>query len=414
MADSRRMLLCESPTVTATHRRILTLAFLGWTFDFYDLILYTFLTRAISDDLGLSRMGHARALGLSFAATAVGGVASGLLADRYGRRTLVSWTILLYSFGSLLSGLAWSEGFLLVARAITGLGVGGEWAAGHALVAETFPPARRGRAGALLQTGAPVGVGLATLVGTLVAPQIGWRACLIGSSATALLAFLARRGMPESDLWQRGGTPAFGRGLGRLIGGDLARRFWLAFGLTAANGAAYWLTYSWLPEYLRSRGLTLAASGRYYAVILAGEIVGYLSFGWFSDRLGRRPAFSLFALTMATGLLPLTVLWERFSGRPLLIFGAMLLVGLGTGTWSNFGPMLAELFPTALRNAAMGSVLNLARGVQFLAPVLIALLEPRFGLAAGIGLAALFSTLAALWVWTLPETRGRSLVTEAV
>jgi len=403
------MLLCESPRITAVHRRILGLAFLGWAFDFYDLILYTFLTRAISDDLGLSRMDHAHALGVSFAAAAVGGIASGVLADRFGRKTLVSWTILLYSLGSLLSGLAGSKTALLVARAITGLGVGGEWAAGHSLVAETFPPDRRGRAGALLQTGAPVGVVLATIVGTLVAPSVGWRACLVGSSATALLAFAARRFMPESDLWLRGGTRRFGEGIRRLVAGNLARRFWLGFVLTAFNGASYWLTYSWLPEYLRGRGLTLAASGGYYAVILGGELVGYVSFGWFSDRLGRRPAFSLFAVTMAVGLVPLTVLWERFADLPVLIFGSMLLVGLGTGTWSNFGPMLAELFPTHLRNTAMGSILNLARGVQFVAPILIATLEPRYGLAAGIGLAAVFAVSAAAWIWTLPETMGSGL-----
>ena len=403
------MLLCESPRITAVHRRILVLAFLGWTFDFYDLILYTFLTRGISADLGLTRMGHGYALGLSFAATAVGGVASGLLADRFGRRTLVSWTILLYSLGSLLSGLATSEAMLLVARAITGLGVGGEWAAGHALVAETFPPDRRGRAGALLQTGAPVGVALATIVGTLVAPAVGWRACLIGSSATALLAFVARRHMPESDLWLHGGTRRFGDGIADLVVGRLARRFWLGFVLTALNISAYWFTYSWLPEYLRQRGLTLAASGGYYAVMIGGELAGYVSFGWFSDRIGRRPAFSLFAFTMALGLVPLTVLWERFAHMPALILGSILLVGLGTGTWSNFGPMLAELFPTHLRNAAMGSILNLARGMQFVAPLLIAWLEPRYGLAGGIGLAAIFSVAAAGWIWTLPETKGAKL-----
>jgi MFS family permease len=403
------MLLCESPQITAVHRRILALAFLGWTFDFYDLILYTFLTRAISADLGLSHMGHGFALGLSFAATAVGGIASGLLADRFGRRRLVSWTILVYSLGSLLSGLATSEAMLLAARAITGLGVGGEWAAGHSLVAETFPPDRRGRAGALLQTGAPVGVLLATIVGTLVAPVAGWRACLIGSSLTALLAFVARRFMPESDLWQRGGTRRFGGGIARLFAGDLGRRFWLGFVLTVFNGASYWLTYSWLPEYLRVRGLTLAQSGGYYAVIILGELIGYIAFGWVSDRLGRRPAFSLFAVTMALGLLPLTVLWERFASVPVLIFGSMLLVGLGTGTWSNFGPMLAELFPTDLRNTAMGSILNLARGTQLVGPILIAALEPHYGLASGIGLAALFAVAAAGWIWTLPETKAARL-----
>ena len=106
------MLLSESSRITPTHRRILALAFFGWMFDFYDLILYTFLTRPISVEFGASHMGHSVALGLSFAATAVGGILSGFLADRVGRRTLVSWTILLYSLGSLLSGLAPNWEFL--------------------------------------------------------------------------------------------------------------------------------------------------------------------------------------------------------------------------------------------------------------------------------------------------------------
>jgi MFS family permease len=128
-----------------------------------------------------------------------------------------------------------------------------------------------------------------------------------------------------------------------------------------------------------------------------------------SDRLGRRPAFTAFALVMAAGLMPLTFFWTRLVALPALIFGATFFVGVGTGTWSNFGPMLAELFPTDVRNAGMATVLNVSRAAQFGAPVLIAALEPRFGLAAGIGLAAAFAALAAALVWTLPETRARSL-----
>lgn len=403
------MLLCESPTLTPIHRRILVLAFLGWMFDFYDLILYTFLTRPITAELGLTKMDHAQALGLSFTATAVGGIACGFLADRYGRRTVISWTILLYSAGSLMSGLATGKEMLFVARIVTGMGVGGEWAAGHALVAETFPQQYRGRAGALLQTGAPVGVGLAALVGTFVAPAVGWRAVLIGSSASALLAFVARRAMPESDVWLAQKTRQFGAGISRLVAGDLAPRFYLALLLTTVNGASYWLTYSWMPEYLRSRGLSLVASGAYLGVVVVGEILGYAGFGFISDRLGRRPTFTLFALTMAAGLLPLTVLWTRFQGTPALILGAMFLVGVGTGTWSNIGPMLAELFPTHVRNTGMSTILNVSRGAQFGAPVLIALLEPRYGLAAGIGLAAAAAATASALIWTLPETRAQAI-----
>jgi MFS family permease len=354
-------------------------------------------------------MDHSIAMGLAFAFTAVGGMASGVLADRYGRRTLVTWTILLYSAGTLLLGLATTRGMLFVARCVTGVGVGGEWAAGHALVAETFPPAYRGRAGAILQTGAPLGVGLATLVGTLVAPRVGWRAACVGASATGLLAFALRRGLPESDVWLAGRAERVGQGLLRLVKGDLRRPFYLTLVVLVMSMAAYWLTHSWLPEYLRSRGLTLAGSGAYMGLIVCAELVGYGSYGWFSDRLGRRTSYTLFAVTMAVGLVPLTFGWNLVAPRPVLLLLAMALVGFGTGTWSNMGPFLAELFPTEVRNTAMGSVYNLSRGAQLATPLLVAGLEPHYGLAAGVGLAALFSVAGGLSVWTLPETRGVTL-----
>ncbi|HEU0031160.1 MAG TPA: MFS transporter [Kofleriaceae bacterium] len=400
------MLLCESPTITPIHRRILALAFLGWMFDFYDFILYTFLTRPISAELGLTKLDHAYALGISFTATAVGGITCGLLADRFGRRTMVSWTILVYSIGALLSGIADDKATMLVARAVAGMGVGGEWAAGHALVAETFPARDRGRAGAILQAGAPVGMAIAAVVGLLLAPEIGWRACFYASSATALLSFVARRALPESDLWLAQRTQQFGRGLRDLVAGAFASRFWFAMLLTTINGASYWLTYSWLPEYLRHRGLSLTSSGGYLAAVIGGQIVGYTVFGWFSDRLGRRYAFTLFALVMAAGLMPLTFFWTHFADTPGLIYAGTFLVGVGTGTWSNFGPMLAELFPTEVRNTGMSIIFNVSRAAQFGVPVVIALLEPTFGLGAGIGLAAAFALVAAALVWILPETKS--------
>jgi MFS family permease len=396
------VLLSESPAVGPIHRRLLALAFLGWMFDFYDLILYTFLTRPITSELGLTRMDHSIALGLSFVATAVGGIAGGWLADRYGRRRMVSWTILLYSLGSFLSGVSFTRNALFFARAITGMGVGGEWAAGHALVAETFPPASRGRAGAILQMGAPVGVAIATLVGTFLVPHIGWRWALIGSSATAMLAFVARRWMPESDLWEQGRARAHEDLLNVLASPQL----YLAFILTTVNGASYWLTYSWMPEYLRSRGLTLVASGRQMLIIIVGELIGYGSFGFFSDRLGRRPAFTLFALIMAAGLVPLTFFFREGAWW---FYATTFLVGFGTGTWSCFGTMLSELFPLGARTTSMGTILNLSRAAQFAAPIAIAALEPRFGLASGTGLAMIFAAIAAFFVWLLPETRGRKI-----
>src|SRR5438552_1399443 len=249
------MLLSEHEQPTAVHYRILALTWAGWLFDFYDLILYTFLLRLISAELHFGRETHALLLGASLGATALGGMVFGYLADRHGRKAVLQWSILTYSAGTALCGLAGGVTSLLLARVLTGLGVGGEWAIGHALLGEAVPPRLRGRFGALLQTGAPVGVGLAAVVGSFLAPAIGWRATFLLSGLPAVLVAAIRRGLPESDVWRRRlpahdhpirGVPYLGR----------------AFGLAVLNMSSYWLTYTWLPTYLREeRGLSIAGSG---------------------------------------------------------------------------------------------------------------------------------------------------------
>jgi MFS family permease len=402
------MLLSEHARPTALHWRILALTWGGWLFDFYDLILYTFLLGPISAELALSRETHAVLLGASLGATAAGGALFGYLADRHGRRTVLRWSILTYSAGTVLCGFAPGVVTLLLARTVTGLGVGGEWAIGHALLAETVPPAVRGRFGALLQTGAPVGVGLAAIVGSFVAPSIGWRATFIISGCPALLVTAIRRALPESDVWLRhradpsSATALFAPGLRGVAG--------LAFGLAVLNMSSYWFTYTWLPTYLtEERGLTIARSGSRMLVVVLGELLGYASFGIVSDRLGRKPAFSLYASLMAVGLLSITVLWGWIETWPPLLLFCLWLTGFGTGTWSNFGPMFAELFPTAIRTTAVGSIFNAARGVQFVTPIVVAAMARRWGLGGGIALAAGFALAAAAWVWLLPETRGRRI-----
>src|SRR5439155_1710938 len=116
------------------------------------------------------------------------------------------------------------------------------------------------------------------------------------------------------------------------------------------NMSSYWLTYTWLPTYLREeRGLSIAGSGTKVLVVVLGELLGYASFGLVSDRFGRRPAFSVYATVMAVGLVAITLLWPLIVGWPPLLLGCLWMVGFGTGTWSNFGPMFAELFPTRVR-----------------------------------------------------------------
>ncbi len=393
------------------HYAILAFSWAGWLFDFYDLLLYSFLLVPIAQEFGFSRDESALVLGVSLGFTALGGIAFGRLADLYGRKAVLQWTIVMYSAGTFLSGMAGGLWSLLLARVITAIGVGGEWATGQTMVSETFPAKQRGHYGALMQTGAPLGVGLAAIMGTWFAPHFGWRATFMVSALPALLVILIRRHMPESDVWEEHGrNPTAAAGFAPLLRPPLRRIATLCFLLTALNMSAYWFTYSWLPGYLTTeRHLTIVDSGLWVLVIVAGELLGYGSFGWFADRFGRKPVFTAFSVAMAAGLLMITILWPLIENAPALILAFMLLVGIGTGTWSMFGPFFSELFPTAVRNTAVGSIFNAARGVQFFTPLIISTVARWAGLSGGMALAAGFSIAAGIVIWTLPETRGREL-----
>jgi MFS family permease len=429
-AESRR-LLNESERPTRQHYIILGMAWAGWLFDFYDLMMFSFLLIPIKKTLGLSDASLSLLLGATLAATALGGILFGYLADRFGRKTVLSWTILIYSLGTFACGFARSVWWLLAFRIVTGLGVGGEWATGQTLVGETFPARMRARFAAVMQTGAPLGIAVASIVGGFVEPAFvrafgeawGWRGCFFLSVIPALLVVVIRRSMPESDVWEERrrrredagqGAAAEGGQLAHLLRTPRLRRlFTLGLILAITDMSAYWFTYTWLPKYLYNNlGFSMARSGLWMLATQAGGFIGYLTFGLVADWKGRRVAYTGFSVVWAAGLLAVTWFWGTLAVWPWLTLVFMFLVGFGTGNFSGYGPIFSEIFPTHVRNTAMGTAFNLARGVQFFTPLIITTVAARHGLGGGISLAAFFAVFTGIWVWTLPETRGTRIIAE--
>ena len=183
------------------HRHILALAWGAWCTGFSSLMLLSFVLQPIQDAFGLAEGDLARLTAVGVGMTGAGGLLFGWMSDRLGRRASLAVSIAAFSLGNAACGLAPGFGWLIAARALAGLGIGGTWGGGQAMLGETFPPALRGRAGAVAQSGAPAGLGLAAILGSFVAPHLGWRAVFLLSAAPALV-LLAWRRLPESDLWR--------------------------------------------------------------------------------------------------------------------------------------------------------------------------------------------------------------------
>jgi MFS family permease len=404
--------LSDHERPVGTHRWILAFAWGAWCTGFFSLMLLSFLLQPIQDAFGLSEGDLATLTAVGVGMTGVGGFLFGWMSDRYGRRVSLVVSIAAFSIGNAACALATGLSGLIAARALAGLGIGGTWGAGQAMLGETFPPALRGRYGAVAQSGAPAGLGLAAIVGSFVAPSLGWRTVFL-LAAAPVLVLLAWKWLPESDLWRehdrrlRSGVSASRPILAQLVAPDLLGLFTKAFVLTILNMSAYWFAVVWLPRYLqKDRGLSIFGSGWWTLTFVAGSLLGYLTFGWISDAIGRRRAFAIYCAITAVGLAMVTLFWDVFASRPAVGLACMFVAGVGTGTWSCYGPYFSELFPTRVRGAAMSVIMNLTRGVQFVAPLVIAGVAGRWGLAGGVALAAGFAALAGAWVWTLPETAG--------
>ena len=408
------MLMNEQTKLNKNHYMIFGLSWAGWVFDFYDLVLFTFLISEIQSSLNINAEMLSICLGLSLFATGLGGIIFGALGDKYGRKKVLQWTIIIYSVGTLLSALSWSFYSLLIFRFITGLGVGGEWATGQIYINETFPDKLRAKFGAFMQSGAPVGVILASIVGGVVSPVIGWRMTFLISILPALMVIFVRRYLKESDVWLQNKDQYVNKNIivefKQLLSKEYRKIFLISLVLCIFGMSAYWFTYSWLPTYLaKERGLAMIATTIGIIIIQCGDFTGYTTFGYVSEKLGRRKAFTIYSFIMAISISMITLCWNQIDKIPDLILVFMFLTGFGTGFFGGFGSLFSELFPTKIRNTGVGTVFNLARGAQFITPLIITLIATYFDLSYGIAIAALFAFLVGIWIWVFPETKGTKI-----
>ncbi len=399
--------------VDKTAWRALFAAQIGWMLDAMDFLLFTFAVLPIQKEFATSKATIGVLTSVALVSSAIGGIVFGRLADRIGRVRAMTWSILIYSGAT--AGLATATAIwqLVAWRTLVGIGMGGEWSSGSVLVAETWPARHRAKAMGLMQSGWAIGALIAAAVSSLVVEQFGWRVLFLIGALPAVAAFVIRRRVAEPRVWiEREQTRT--RWID-IFAAPLLGRTIVATLVASSVLVAFWGLVTWLPAFLASpvmeggAGLTITKSARWIIVLQLGAFLGYISFGWIADRIGRRPAFTLFMIG-ATAVVPLFAFGAR-SALMLLVIGP--LVGyFAHGYFSLFGAMLAELFPTSIRASAQGFCYNAGRLASAAAPVLIGSAAPKYGLGAALAVDALFFALGGVLIWLLPETRGTELPAE--
>ncbi|PMP95115.1 MAG: MFS transporter [Candidatus Aminicenantes bacterium] len=450
-------------------RRALLASCFGWMLDSFDVMLYALVLAHLMKDLSLSKPAAGLLGSLTLLASAFGGIIFGVVADRYGRTAALRASILIYSIFTALCGLSQNVVQLAIFRVFLGLGMGGEWASGAALVSEYFPSEHRGKALGFMQSFWAVGYALAALVTAIVLPKFGWRAVFFIGILPALIVFWIWNKVEEPELWKKlkektsavtteitssveakendseksegdikaekmtavelkskadsqrqtpkEGNKEYMNNISYItrqsakFSGRLLKITLVVTLMNALTMFAWWGFNLWIPGYLSLSqnqggiGLTTKHMSSLVIFMQLGMWLGYLTFGYISDAIGRKKSY-VFYLISASFL----VFLYSIAKTPLLLFFLGPVVAFfGTGYFSGFGALTAELYPTSIRATLQGITYNSGRIVSAIAPLAIGSLAQEKGFQTAFWLVSAAFVLAALTWALIPETKGKEL-----
>ena len=415
--------------MTSSQRRSAVIAAcLGWLFSAVDIVLLILFQQPVADALGVEAQSVRIAIGVGLLGSALGGVAFAQLGDRYGRVRALGWAVLVYSLAT--AGMAASPNIavLMAFRFVAGIGTGGEWSLGFALIAEVWPSAGRGKVGGLVTAMFNVGTFLAIGLYQL---GLSWRVAFAVMIAPAAWVLWLRSRVPESPVWLALQEARRAGGAGEAsLSADLAvapvralfRPAWRSVTVRTTllfavlNFAFYGFSTVFInylqhaPDGTASGGLGLDRAGEmpYQLALNFAAMFGVITAGALSDRLGRRPVFTAFCLIGVAGYAWLYGLVAP-QESPLLVW-AFVVICFGYGINGVLGALAPELFPTHLRSTGPGFAQNVGKGIGGMTgPPLGGVLVGKWGFATVLAAPGLLLALCGALIWLLPKVGGREL-----
>ena len=411
------------------HIKTLIASVLGYASEGLDVFLLSFVLVFIIKDLGLTT---AEAGNLTLATTIgmwVGSYIFGYLADKYGRTRTLSLSIILYAVGTGLLYFVNDYYIFMLLRFIIGIGIGGEFGIGMAIVVETWAPKMRARATSWVALGWQGGVLIAAVVPALIVPNFGWRAVFLVGLVPALIAIYVRMHLKEPILWkkrkEREHELALKKQSGQLSADEEKEYYTLTgmplkklfanskttkatIGLTVmclVQNFGYYAIFSWMPTILAQKyGYTLAKTSGWMIISIAGMIIGITLFGILADKIGRRKTFAIWYIF---GTIYCIIYFFCFTSQEALLWGSFLLGFTVNGMMGGYGAVIAENYPSEARSTAENLIFGTGRGLAGFGPALIGYLATGGSLIGAMSIVFIIYPIALLFMLlTVPETKG--------
>ncbi|WP_392563832.1 MFS transporter [Orbus wheelerorum] len=407
--DSAKQSASETAPVTSYQKKTLFASTVGYALDGMDIMLLGFCMPMIMAYFSLDPTEAGVLNTITLLGAVFGGIIFGVMADKYGRVRVFSWTILIFSFFTGLCAIAPNYETFALFRFLSGLGLGGEFGIGMTLVSESWPKSKRSRATSIVALGFQLGIILATLTVTFIGDYFGWRWAFAVGVLPALFVAWTRKGLKEPEIWQKlKDNNKNTISVGKLFKNP--RTTFTTIGLTVActvqNFGFYGLMV-WMPTMIANELKLPFKNTTFWTISTTiGMVVGIIIFGWLCDKLGRRPSYIIFLLISSVSI------WFYFQQTDmvvLIVFGSAIGFFVN-GMMGGYGALLAEHYPTDARSSAENIIFNVGRGIAGLAQVLIGYLATKYSISYALALlsgAYLLSAFA--FFFLIPETKGKDL-----
>ncbi len=396
--------------------KVLGAAIAGYAFDGFDIMVYALTVPVLFKDwfaqgfniMQAGAIGTAMLIGMS-----LGGYIFGPIADKFGRRKGMIWNLAFFGITTGLTAFAQDYLQLGALRFLAGLGLGAEYALGGTMVAEFFPPEKRGKLSSWVQMGWPIGFGAAIVAQYFMQPIWGWRSLyLLGTSAVLVSIYIAIF-VPESPVWLKAqeakkkgvavaGAPA--AKLSDLFRGANLPAFLIVSLFFISMLTTYWAVNTWLPTVLaRERGMSPKAFSSFLIFLQLACVVAYVVGGIIADKFGKKITMAVSAFLSAVTLF----FWLGFKWDDNIFYAlGTLNWGIASVVWAVAMGLTVEQFPTNIRAVGFASAFSTGRLVATLVPIAMAAVAMKIGLTMVMAAVSVFYLIAMFAILLMKETKA--------